>query len=399
MSWAPAARLRRWWAPHQVAVTEALVVLVSARVALSVVAVLAVAMLPEQRGQHEVYHRSQNVWLDVWARWDSEYYLNIAQYGYSMRRALLAFYPLYPLLISTLAPLLGHDYVLSGVVVSSAASLAALVYLFKLIAWDFGEELARRTVLYVAVYPTALFLMAVYTESLFLTVTVAALYHARRGQWSRAALAAFLAAVTRPTGFAVAFPLAYEVWRQTGGSLSGVRAAFPSRLIGPLAAVAAAPLGFVIWQLYLVWFTQDPLAAINIQQMPPFQRSPAAPPVTLARAFQFLSVERLPALLRAVDSIDLAAAVVLIQASVVAWWRLPAAYAIYLSVSTLLLLSSTHALWPLQSMSRYSLVIFPLFVVLAQLGAQPRWHRAIVISSAAQLGMHMALFATWYWVL
>lgn len=63
------------------------------RVILSIVAVLAAALLPEQAGLHSTYHRSANMWLDVWARWDSEYYLDIAQYGYEMRPELLVFSP------------------------------------------------------------------------------------------------------------------------------------------------------------------------------------------------------------------------------------------------------------------------------------------------------------------
>lgn len=377
----------------------ALVVFLSARISLSVIALLAVAMLPEQRGQHEVYHRSADVVLDVWARWDSEYYLDIAEHGYSMRRALLAFFPLYPLLVSTLASVLGYDYVLSGVVVSSLAYFIALVYLFKLAAWEFDEAIARRTILYVAVYPTALFLLAVYTESLFLAVTVAALYHARRGQWGWGGVAALLAAVTRPTGVALFFPLAYEVWCQSGGSLRGLRAAFPRPLIGRLAATVAVPVGLILWQGYLAWLTQDPFVGVSVQQTPPFQRAPSLPPITMQRGFQVLSLAELPPLFRAVNTIDLAAATVLIEASILAWWRLPATYAIYLSVSTLLLLSSTHALWPLQSMLRYSVVVFPLFLLLAQLGAHPIWHRAILIISATLLGMFTALFATWHWVL
>jgi hypothetical protein len=391
-------RLGRWWQGNRPAILEALVVFVGARVMLSLIAGLAVALLPEQRGQHDVFHRSENVWLDVWARWDSEYYLGIAEFGYSMRSEHVAFFPLYPVLISSLAPVLGHDYVLSGVVVSSLAYFVALVYLFKLAAWEFGEEVAGRTILYLAVYPMALFLLAVYTESLFLAVTVAAFYHARRGEWTAAGLAALLAGVTRPNGMLLAFPLAYEAWRQLGSGPRRIRAAFPRPLAGRLLAVAAAPVGLLVWSAYLARLTGDPLAFVHRLDVPPWERVRSPPWATLATAVEYLGSADLSPLSRAVNTTDLVVAVLLILACVVAWWRLPRAYAVYLTVSTLLLLSTTVARWPLQSLPRYSVVLFPVFLLLAQLGANRHWHRLILIGSAPLLGMYTALFATWYWV-
>jgi hypothetical protein len=391
-------RLGVWWQGNRPAIVEALVVFVGVRVVLSLIASLAVAMVPEQRGQHDVFHRSGNVWLDVWARWDSEYYLDIAAFGYSMRSEHLAFFPLYPALISSLAPVLGHDYVLSGVVVSSLASFVALVYLFKLAAWEFGEEVAGRTILYLAVYPTALFLLAVYTEALFLAVTVAAFYHARRGEWTAAGLVALLAGITRPNGALLLFPLACEAWRQLGGSPRGVRTAFPRPLAGRLLAVAAAPFGLLVWSAYLARLTGDPLAFVHRLDVPPWERVPSPPWATLATAVEYLANSDLAPLSRAVNTTDLVVAVLLIQACVVAWWRLPRAYAVYLTVSTFLLLSTTVARWPLQSLPRYSLVLFPIFLLLGLLGANRHWHRLILIVSAPLLGMYTALFATWYWV-
>jgi hypothetical protein len=76
-----------------VAFINAVFVFFGIRIGLSLVAVLAAVYLPEQTGWHATYHRSDNIWLDVWARWDSEYYLDIAQYGYGARPELPAFFP------------------------------------------------------------------------------------------------------------------------------------------------------------------------------------------------------------------------------------------------------------------------------------------------------------------
>lgn len=393
------APFRLWWESNRVALTHALLLVVGARAVLGVVAALAQALLPEQVGLHDVYHRSDSVWLDVWARWDSEYYLDIAQHGYSARPELIAFFPLYPALIALVAPVVGQDYVLAGVVVSSLSCFVALAYLFKLAAWELGQDAAARAVMYVAVHPMALFLLAVYSESLFLAVTAAACHHARRGQWGAAALAACLAGAARPNGMLLLLPLAYEAWRQRGARLGETEAARVGRVMAGGLAAAAAPLATLAWGTYVVGLARDPLAFAHRLNSPPWERTPSLPWVTVGTAVQNLADGALSPFERAVNGADVAAAILLIGASVLAWWRLPASYALYMTVSTSLLLSSTVVRWPLQSLPRYSLVVFPLFLLLAQIGASPHWHRAIILTGAPLLGLYTALFATWHWVL
>ena len=40
--------------------------------------------------------------VDVWARWDSDWFLRIAENGYSWPSSTPAFFPLYPLLVAVL---------------------------------------------------------------------------------------------------------------------------------------------------------------------------------------------------------------------------------------------------------------------------------------------------------
>src|SRR5256886_5576887 len=109
---------------------------------------------------------------DIWARWDSDFFLRIAQDGYDKTSA--AFHPLYPALVAGLGRVfLGH-YLLAGVVVSLLAALGAFALLYRIAEERLGTEGARRTVLYLAVFPTALLLQAVYSESLFLLLVLGA---------------------------------------------------------------------------------------------------------------------------------------------------------------------------------------------------------------------------------
>src|SRR5579884_1285971 len=134
--------------------------------------------------------------IDVWAKWDSSWFLRIVRDGYADPHHTTAFFPAYPLLVRFLGWfLLGH-HVLAGVVVSLVTSCAAFTLL-----WRLGERLVddgarRRALVYLALFPATLFLLAVYSESLYLLCSVAAFLEAERGRWWRAGIWAGLAALT-----------------------------------------------------------------------------------------------------------------------------------------------------------------------------------------------------------
>ena len=70
-----------------------------------------------------------------------------------------------------------------------------------------GGDGARRAVLYLALFPTALFLQAVYSESLFLFLCLGAFVLAERGRIAWAGVVVGLALLTRPTAIALVPPL------------------------------------------------------------------------------------------------------------------------------------------------------------------------------------------------
>src|SRR6185503_20657850 len=67
--------------------------------------------------------------LDVWARWDSEWFIKIAQHGYDVAEGAPAFFPLYPVLLAVVAAALGGHYVLACVVVALAATYVSFLEL------------------------------------------------------------------------------------------------------------------------------------------------------------------------------------------------------------------------------------------------------------------------------
>src|SRR5579859_2317654 len=151
---------------------------------------------------------------DIWERWDSVWFLRIAEHGYRVTsHADTAFYPLYPATIAGLGYVLAGHYLLAGLLISLAASLGAFLLLHRLAEQRLGADGARRTVLYLAVFPMTLFLIAIYSESLFLLLALISVTLAERGKWLPAWMAAGLGVLTRAAGFALLPALLVMAWR------------------------------------------------------------------------------------------------------------------------------------------------------------------------------------------
>ena len=123
----------------------------------------------------------------------------------------IALFPLYPMLMRVLAwPFGGSGRALwiAGIALSYACFFLGLVVLHGLTSARFADrEAARRTVLYLAVFPFAFFFTQVYTESLFLFLSVSAVAAATASRWGLAGALGFLVALTRPNGILIAIPL------------------------------------------------------------------------------------------------------------------------------------------------------------------------------------------------
>lgn len=343
---------------------------------------------------------------DVWARWDSDWLLRVAHDGYSAAPSSTpAFPPLYPLLTGGLGRALGGNYVLAGILLSLAACLGAFVLLHRLAEEKLGAAGARRAVLYLAVFPMSLFLQAVYSESLFLMLALAAFLLAERGRFLGAGTAAGLAALARLGGVALLPALALLAWRARDR-----RRAF--------AGLLAAPLLWLSYPLWLWLQIGEPLALFRAQEGIWQRHVSAAGPLGglwqgldagWAGIRQLLSgshttryweavTDTDPLRVAAINLEQLAFTVLFVALTVVAWRRLGAPYGLFAAVGLALPLSVPSERWPLLSMSRFGLVLFPLFLALASAGARPRLHAAIVSVSALLLGVAVVQWALWQWV-
>ena len=342
---------------------------------------------------------------DVWARWDSVWFLRIAEHGYGATSGVAAaFYPLYPLTLAGVGRAFGGHYVVAGIVISLTCALAAFVLLYRLAEDRLGAEGARRSVLYLAVFPMALFLGAVYSESLYLLLAIAAFLLAERGRWLGAGFVTGLAILTRIAGVALLPALVVMAWRR------------PDRWRA-LASLCVAPLVFSAYPLYLGIERGDAFAFARSQGFWDRHVSPAGPLGGIWDGLRagWAGIEQLvsgshthvywtpvqdtdPMRAAAVNLECLAFLALFVALTVIAWRRFGAPYGLFCAVSLAIPLSVPSHRWPLLSMPRFGLVLFPCFLALAVLGGRPRVHTAILVVSSIMLGVAVTQWALWQWV-
>lgn len=154
--------------------------------------------------------------LEAWKRWDSAHYLRIAEEGYSGavengQHLFLVFFPLYPWLIRTLH-LLISDYRLSGIIISVVCYGIGNVYLDKIMRIEYGKEDAENAAAALAVFPFSFFFGAIMTESLYFAIMAAFFYYLRKHRFGDAALAGFLACLTKMQGMLLSFAVVGELF-------------------------------------------------------------------------------------------------------------------------------------------------------------------------------------------
>lgn len=150
-------------------------------------------------------HAPQSSLLD---HWDERVYKTISMSAYNkipeMAEDYWAFLshfpPAYPLAIF-LVSLLFFSVSLSGFFVSFVSILAALVFLYKLVLFDYNnKQQALLAVLFFSLFPTSYFSISIYSESLFLLFTLASFYCLRKERFWWSSLCAGGAVLTRSIG-------------------------------------------------------------------------------------------------------------------------------------------------------------------------------------------------------
>jgi Gpi18-like mannosyltransferase len=325
---------------------------------------------------------------NVWNVWDGRLYIDIARDGYSATplneagMANYAFFPLYPLLIGLVAYVVGN-YAIAGLIVSNVCLVIACMYIYLYVSLDTDadRETARRTAKYLILFPLAFLFSAVLTESLFIALSIACLYYARRGNWLIAGLLGFFVPLTRLPGLAILVPLAYEYLRQhvsrSDKRHPDLRGLFKPAMFSLLLPIA----GLVTWAAYNYHLTGDLLGFIHIQST--WGGRFALPPVELLTRLTPTNGYIFTGALFTVAALVL---MVLFYKKVDAGgWM----FGILLICIPLFSAQSSY------SMLRYLAVVFPLCIIAAKVAKERRIDIGLTVALIVLQAVLMAIWTCW----
>ena len=315
-------------------------------------------------------------WMGPWQRWDALWYQHLATSGYQPGFRDAAFFPLYPALTHVVGVILGDQFLLGGLLVSTAGYVAGLFLLHRLIEGDFDSLSADRTILYVALAPTAFFFLAPYTEALFLALSVGTFLAARRRRFVLAGILASLAALCRDQGIILVLPILVEIaadWRHRCG---GGRRTLPRAYGAAVLPVLSLCAYFVSTQV-LVGDRGGFLTAHALYGGQHLVGPWSSVPDSLWAAFSGSHWEEL---------LNLASLLLAAIAIPFMLGRFPWSYSAYAASMTLPLFFHEAFYSPLMSSSRFVLVVFPLFTLLALAGRRDWVDRIVLTTSPFLMG-------------
>jgi len=314
--------------------------------------------------------------IELHNRWDAYWYLDIAQNGYYLRGdkdiANVVFFPLYPLLVRMLGPLAGGNLVLAGWILSSVF-LGLAVCLLTRLTQEFHPEIdPLLPTAFLLVFPAAFFLNAVYSESLFLFLSLSTVLWALRRNFFLASVCAALASATRIAGVFLCVLLVVEFVQANGWR------ALLTRRAWPLAWAPAGALAFFVYH----WIAfGDFFLYLRVQSL-------------YGRDFEMeaadYAIRNGPDLVNTVY--DLAFAAMAILMGIVALRRLRASYGVYMLISLGIALSSGTDL----GVARYSMVLFPIYYIAAGIRSSVG-RSAWLFGSALLLALNIICFVNHYW--
>jgi Mannosyltransferase (PIG-V) len=325
--------------------------------------------------------------IELWNNWDVRHFIEIATFGYTDPRTdpnAAAFFPAFPLLTRAVASI-GIPAVIAGMLISTVATAVAAGYLYRLADDDAGSGAGRRAVLYLVLFPTAVFLVAPYSEALFLAGAIPAFYYARRNRWLAASFPAALAVATRAAGIFLMLGLAVEFLRRNRPPRRHLAVGIAT------AVIALAPL--IAYGVYMHAATGNAFQFL-VDQREGWDRELTPPWTAFATTWEAAFTDRLAPNFQAAFMGELVAVAAGLAVVVWAAARREWGYVAYMGSLLAVLMTSV---WYL-SVPRILLTFFPALVFLA--GAtrrRPLRHELLVVVFAALATLGVVVFTAHSW--
>jgi hypothetical protein len=331
----------------------------------------------------DTYEPRPDKWLQIWDQWDFGYYREIAEFGYCAYGAgdgSLAFYPLFPWLMR-LVTYITRSYLIAGLLISGIASVIAAIALRRLVQLDYAGSVAMRSVWFFLIFPTAYFLHVPYSESLFIALALTCLMTARTERWWIAGLLGALCWMTRGVGVVLVPALAAEAAQQYYA-----RRRWDWRWVW----IAIVPAGFAVYLLINWHITGSAFAFLQTRRVS-FHQSFALPFVGIRQAIKAHYLGANEAEMVGVQELVFGA--LSFVCMILSWIKLRSVYAVWMTAMWFLVTSMSF----LQSVPRYTLTMFPIFILFALLGRNRFWSAAITVWSLLFFALFAVLFARGEW--
>lgn len=189
--------------------------------------------------------------LTAWANFDGVHYLNIAHDGYVTGGR---FFPSFPILLWLLS--LGSFYFpltfIISLIVPNVIFLAVIFVFLKLLRLDYSEKISSGVIFFLLLFPTSFFFITVYSEGLFLLLTLGCFYFMRKKMWFLAAFLAMLLTATRFVGIIIIPALIFEyLITERPKHLKSFTKLFLISAISVLGLVAYSVYNYFYWGNFL----------------------------------------------------------------------------------------------------------------------------------------------------
>ncbi|MDP3733099.1 MAG: hypothetical protein Q8Q91_01020, partial [Candidatus Daviesbacteria bacterium] len=319
-----------------------------------------------------------------WSNWDGGHFRGIVENNYLPQQTV--FFPFYPLLMKILN-MIGLDITFAGLLISHLSLVCSLFLLYKLTLLDFSEKVAKRAIFALLIFPTSFYLGTVYSESLFLAVTLACFYFART---QKTVLSSFFAAAsiaTRLTGLATFAAV-------LGDHLLAQSKNFNFRKILTLKTflLCLSLLPVPLYMLYQQALFQNPWGFLtNESEWNRHFSLPWEPVLGYLNYLRSVGIFQIGNPARVLT--ELVFFIGGIVGFVFSLYKLRPAYSIFYLLSLILPTFSGTLI----AMPRYMLTIFPIFILLGLIENEVL-QKIAVIFSLLLLSAYSMLFMGWYWV-
>lgn len=296
----------------------------------------------------------------VFSAWDARHYQFLADHGYQVSgedAKLVVFFPLYPMLIR-LAKIITNSTIYASLLVTAFFSVLAHVLFFIIVNRLFTQK--RSKIIALALFflsPLNVYFFSGYTESLFLFLALLFFILLDEKKYFYACIVGFFASLTRLFGVLFVIPFVLEIIRCR-----------KLNLFSHLTKALVIVLGFFIYLNINSFLFGDPLYFSSIQKQ--FWYKFPVNPVTNYLYIVKTSLVDKSFVTRSVDNIAIATIpVIFLLYLFVRWHAIRFSWLLWLVANYLVVVAQSFSL----SSGRYLLILFPLYLMIAEILGSSRY--------------------------